>query len=587
VSPATANYEYVIIGAGPAGLQMGYFLGRAGRRYVILEAAPAAGAFFARFPRHGMLISINKPHNFYPEPEYNLRHDWNSLISHDESLLFKHYSSELYPAAQDMCRYLGDFAAKLGLEVRWGAAVDEVAREGEGFRVTVAGGEAFTCDRLLVATGATGPNIPAIPGIELCLGYEDHPIDAAFYRNKRVAIVGAGNSAFEVANHLAGSAAIIHMFMGRPARHAWQTHFVGDLRAVNNTIIDMYQLKSMHATIGVRLVSVTRNADGTLEAEIEEGVPHWEQPGTLRATFTYDAIIRCTGWRYVRQDLFGEGCVPAMDARDKYPVLSSSWESSVPGMYFIGAAMAARDRTAASGFIHGFRYNIRTLHRLLEQRFHGGSLVDETFPLRERADLDAIASSLISRVSTTSALYQMYGFLCDAMFFSEDDVAYLRELPVDYVHEMDAFRGGDAITVTLEYGFHHYPSTSVAVDFINPSDPDRPLCTAFIHPVFRYYRGGQLVDEMHFGEHFYVRYDLVEHVMGHPVDSRARNEARVKNLINKWRRLVDETFTVQPTPEEALDKAFRVWSPAEIAEDRARREAAAARDALAPCKAAV
>ena len=34
--------DYLVIGAGPAGLQLGYFLERAGRDYWILEGGPAA-----------------------------------------------------------------------------------------------------------------------------------------------------------------------------------------------------------------------------------------------------------------------------------------------------------------------------------------------------------------------------------------------------------------------------------------------------------------------------------------------------------------------------------------------------------------
>lgn len=40
------RYDYCVIGAGPAGLQMGYFLGKAGRDYIILERSQHAGEFF-------------------------------------------------------------------------------------------------------------------------------------------------------------------------------------------------------------------------------------------------------------------------------------------------------------------------------------------------------------------------------------------------------------------------------------------------------------------------------------------------------------------------------------------------------------
>ncbi len=55
-------YDYAIVGAGPAGLQLGHHLDVLGRRYVIFDEADAPGDFFRRFPRHRQLLSINKVH---------------------------------------------------------------------------------------------------------------------------------------------------------------------------------------------------------------------------------------------------------------------------------------------------------------------------------------------------------------------------------------------------------------------------------------------------------------------------------------------------------------------------------------------
>src|SRR5207237_565992 len=101
--------DYLVIGAGPAGLQLGYFLGRAGRDYLILEAGPTPGTFFRTFPRHRRLISINKPHTGWDDPELNLRMDWNSLLSDDPRLLFTRYSERYFPDPADLVRYLADF----------------------------------------------------------------------------------------------------------------------------------------------------------------------------------------------------------------------------------------------------------------------------------------------------------------------------------------------------------------------------------------------------------------------------------------------------------------------------------------------
>src|SRR5215468_2326946 len=94
--------DYLVIGAGPAGLQLGYFLEQAGRDYLILEAGLTPGTFFRTFPRHQRLISINKPHTGWDDPELNLRVDWNSLLSDDPRLLFTRYSGRYFPNPDDM-----------------------------------------------------------------------------------------------------------------------------------------------------------------------------------------------------------------------------------------------------------------------------------------------------------------------------------------------------------------------------------------------------------------------------------------------------------------------------------------------------
>jgi hypothetical protein len=55
------------------------------------------GSFFTRYPRHRKLISINKAYTGRTNHYFNERHDWNSLIGDDDSLLFKHYSKEFFP----------------------------------------------------------------------------------------------------------------------------------------------------------------------------------------------------------------------------------------------------------------------------------------------------------------------------------------------------------------------------------------------------------------------------------------------------------------------------------------------------------
>src|SRR6476659_2506887 len=90
-------HDYLILGAGPAGLQLGHSLERAGRDYLIVEGGEGPGTFFSTFPRHRKLLSTNRFPTGSSYAEGDLRGDWNSLLCDDGSLLCRHYSRCLFP----------------------------------------------------------------------------------------------------------------------------------------------------------------------------------------------------------------------------------------------------------------------------------------------------------------------------------------------------------------------------------------------------------------------------------------------------------------------------------------------------------
>ena len=109
-------HKYCIVGAGPAGVQLGEFL-RAGKRdYIIVERAPHAGSFFAKLPVHRNLISINKRHTRAAEgsdqSDFALRHDWNSLLGGEGVPMFQTRTAEYWPHADTLTDYIQDFAAR-------------------------------------------------------------------------------------------------------------------------------------------------------------------------------------------------------------------------------------------------------------------------------------------------------------------------------------------------------------------------------------------------------------------------------------------------------------------------------------------
>lgn len=92
-----------------------------------LDTLPPLLCFWvSRYPRHRKLISINKIHTGRQNREFNLRHDWNSLLSDKPNLLFKRVSSEFYPPADAFPLYLSMYVKELGLRVRYGVDVGRI-----------------------------------------------------------------------------------------------------------------------------------------------------------------------------------------------------------------------------------------------------------------------------------------------------------------------------------------------------------------------------------------------------------------------------------------------------------------------------
>ena len=114
---AWRSHKYCIVGAGPAGVQLGEFLFEAKHDYVIIDKAPQAGSFFARLPVHRNLISINKRYTRAgqgsADSDFALRHDWNSLLDGGSNVPpFQERSDEYWPHADDMSSYIQDFAKR-------------------------------------------------------------------------------------------------------------------------------------------------------------------------------------------------------------------------------------------------------------------------------------------------------------------------------------------------------------------------------------------------------------------------------------------------------------------------------------------
>jgi len=499
-----AYHDYIVVGAGPAGLQLGYFLKKAGRDYAIIERANISGSFFAIYPRHRKLISINKRHTGKTNREFNLRHDWNSLLSDDYSLRFTHYSRELFPDSLTYVRYLNDFETKLGINVLHNKDIQNITKLAEvdpgdaitdvRFRMQDQHGNIFTCKTLIIATGMWSPNLPTFEGVELVEGYETVSVDAEDFEGQSVLILGRGNSAFELADRIYGSTNYVHMLGRSRVRLSWATHYVGDLRGVNNAILDTYQLKSLDGMLeapieelrvqrsGARYVVSVRNGTGMYESSKSHDNFALREP--------YDRIVRCLGFRFNDTLFSGESMQVSRSKgrKNKYPRIQYNYESvDVPGMFYAGTVTHSLDfRKAAGGFIHGFRYTVRALHHLLEKRNH-----NVPWPFRSGHVTDLVPF-IIKRINEASGPYQMFGRLCDVIALRGDTFDYFEEFPSNLIYAFEQYTGSavsEIIVVSLEYGANF--SAPEADPFRVGRATGEPADAArsnFLHPVFYYYK---------------------------------------------------------------------------------------------------
>jgi thioredoxin reductase len=485
--------EYLVIGAGPAGLQLAYFFEQAGRDYLVLEAGPTPGTFFRTFPRHRQLISSNKPHTGCSDPEFNLRMDWNSLLSDDPRLRFTRYTEHYFPPADDMVRYLTDFAAASRLRIQYDTRIVHISRNG-GFYATDEQGRTYEAKRLIVATGVAKAYIPEIPGIETAELYNNVSVNPHDFTDQRVLIIGKGNSGFETADNLLETAAVIHVAGPNSIRLAWKTHYVGHLRAVNNNLLDTYQLKSQNALLDGNIERIDYR-DGSYFVTVS-----FSRANEVKKEIRYDRVIVCTGFRFDTM-IFADDCRPQLVYRNRFPAQTSEWESTnVPGLYFAGTLMQVRDfKRSTGGFIHGFRYGVRALHRMLERKYHYAAWPHTVRP----SDPHTLMEAVIARVNRTSALWQQFSFLCDLVVLDREGGArYYEELPVDYVRDSDFGVAETYFTITLEYGPDHdkFDPFDITVKRVAQDDAEHSFDARYLHAVVRQYSQRKLVDEHHIAE---------------------------------------------------------------------------------------
>ncbi|MFE7134273.1 flavin-containing monooxygenase [Streptomyces sp. NPDC057638] len=200
----TDRADVVVIGGGQSGLAAAYALLRRGLRPVVLEASQRMAGSWPRYYDSLVLFS----------PVW-----YNSL----PGLPFDG-DPDHYPRRDEVVSYLSAYAARLDADLRTGHRVRAVRRagpgsgtgpgfgSGPGFEVETEEGDPVLARAVVAASGSFGrPHRPGLPGLT---GFTGTVLHAAEYRvpapfaGQRVIVVGAGNSALQIAVELSAVARV-------------------------------------------------------------------------------------------------------------------------------------------------------------------------------------------------------------------------------------------------------------------------------------------------------------------------------------------------------------------------------------------
>jgi Pyridine nucleotide-disulphide oxidoreductase len=373
----------LVIGAGPHGLAASAYLRHAGVETAIFGESMA---FWREQMPVGMLLRSALRATNIASPERTLSLDrWSEETGREV----------VFPLPRpDFIDYAEWYREQVApdLDPR---KVERIERDGDAFQLLLSDGEEVRAERVGVAAGiAPFPRIPreltSLPR-ELVSHSSQHS-DLSHFRSRRVAVLGAGQSALESAALLKESGAEVQVIHRKPAikwlggppspemekKRRWRpklstapTDLGGPRSSWLSASPDIFRRfpRSFQETVAFRAIGP---AGGHWLRDRVEGIPIaagrsveavQAQNGNLKLTLSdrsvveVDHLLLGTGYEInVRKyEFLGTELADAIKTVDGYPVLGPGLESSVPGLHFLGAP-AAYSFGPAMRFVTGTWY---------------------------------------------------------------------------------------------------------------------------------------------------------------------------------------------------------------------------------------
>jgi putative flavoprotein involved in K+ transport len=357
----TERIETLVIGAGQAGLSVGYHLARRRLPFLIVDGNERVG-----------------------DP---WRKRWDSLRLFTPARLDGLNGMpfpappDSFPTKDEMGAYLESYAARFRLPVRTGTRIDRLTRE-DGRFVAVSGAQRFEAQNVVVAM--SGFQKPKVPAFAADLDPDIVQIHSRDYRNPGqlregpVLIVGAGNSGAEIAVELSRTHPV--WLSGRPTGHVpFDIHGLAArlflfrlvLRGLFHRVltVDTPMGRKVRPKILSQGGPLIRTRPGVLEAAgvrraartvgVRDGRPLLEDGRTLDVA----NIIWCCGFHAG----FSWIDLPVLGERE--PLHDRGFVAREPGLYFVGLEFLY---AYSSIMVHGVgRDAERVVKHIAARRFRG------------------------------------------------------------------------------------------------------------------------------------------------------------------------------------------------------------------------
>lgn len=184
------HYDAIVVGGGQSGLAAAHHLRRQRLDTAIIEAGSEP---VGSWPHYYDSLALFSPAKYSSLPGLPFGGD-----------------GDRYPGRDEVVDYLRRYAKTLDVDMHVNERADTVTTNEGQFTVRTDSGSVFTAPRIIAATGGFGtPHSPALKGLDAFTGTVVHAADyrePTTYMGQSVIVVGAGNSAVQIAAEVAESA---------------------------------------------------------------------------------------------------------------------------------------------------------------------------------------------------------------------------------------------------------------------------------------------------------------------------------------------------------------------------------------------